>query len=296
MLRTKRTLLLAAAAVPVLIFAGLATAAAVTINLTATGPQPATVTMTLGDTVTFFNADTVKHALSAPRLGVRSPDLAPGASFSHVLVRSGAVRVRQVRTRRAVGTIIVKKPARLTLAAPRTPIRFGSSASLTGRTPLPAFPITVFRREVGQQEWSELGQTTAQPDGRFTFTIQPSLETNYRAAALGNELVASTTAHVAPRVSLAVSPRRARTGTAISIRVRVIPANAARHVTVLYFNREQKDWRRIETRPLARGRALVRWEIVPGATRLQAKTRKRTTRGGLESASSATVVVTGVGR
>src|SRR5205085_5168760 len=90
-LQMRRMLLLPLALVATLVVAAAAGADTKTVQIVKSGFTPAATTITVGDSVTWKNADTDNHQVVANDGSFASPVLKPGESFTQTFSKAGRV-------------------------------------------------------------------------------------------------------------------------------------------------------------------------------------------------------------
>lgn len=226
-------------------FAGFALANAITVSLTGTGPQPATASVALGDTLTFTNAENVAHILSSKPLGWTSPVIQPTSTYAYVATRAGDWDYQvsdSAGKNRQKGTLVVAKPGAVSLNVAASTISYGRVLVLRGTTPLPGYPV-VIEVQAGRA-WSPYGAPiTPAPDGSFTLSVEPHLQTTYRADVLNGQIV-SEAAKIAvkPRLTLRANKRYFKTGEPVKLTAHIVPASAAKSIVIQLFDAHKKHW------------------------------------------------------
>jgi plastocyanin len=281
-------------------FGGYALAASVVVTMTATGPQPPTVTVNLGDELTWTNGGSVNYVVDSGRLGITSPAIPPSGSFEYVATRSGTFVYQQQgsdRGSRFNGTLVVLRSGLVTISLPRELVAYGSRVALTGTTTLPGFPVTIEYKPARERSWLSLATLTPAPDGTFSTTVKPTIGAAYRAKALGNELVSKPLSlDVVPRVRIQSSARKVPGGRPVNLTVRVVPAAAARSVDIMRYDRTRRQWRRVTTRQVSvTGTATYRWPVAYGRTLLRGWLKRRNLEAGYAESYSAQILVQGTG-
>jgi plastocyanin len=282
-------------------FGGYALAADSVVTMTPTGPQPPTVTVNLGDKLTWSNDGSANYVIASMRLGIASPAIPPGGSFEYVVTRSGTFGYQQQgadRRSRFDGTLVVLRSGTVTLSTRREFVAYSSQVMLAGTTTLPGFPVTIEHKPVRERSWLPLGTLTPAADGTFSITIKPPIGATYRARVLGNELVSKPLAlAVVPRVKIRSSARKIPGGRTVTLTVRVVPAAGANSVDIMRYDRMRKQWRRVTTRPLsAKGVATYRWSVPYGRTLLRGWLKRKNLEAGYAESFSARILVQGTGK
>jgi plastocyanin len=197
----KRLLMLATALAATLTVAAATGAATTTIQITKNGFTPSTVTVGVGDTVTWHNADTKTHQVVADNGAFASPALAAGASWSYTAGKPGSFTYRDAYATTHKGTLKVNAPpATLSLGSSLQTVIYGSSTQLNGQVSnqLSNQPVTLSAQAYGKSVQS-VQSTTTQATGTFIFGVTPTISTTYTA----HYLTANSnpvTVNVAPRV------------------------------------------------------------------------------------------------
>ena len=198
----KRLLMLIPA---VLTFAVAPSAIAATKNvaITRSGFVPASVTIDVGDTITWTNNDTVNRSVVSDTGLFSSGILTPGQSFSNTFNQNGTFRYRDGTRTNARARIIVRAPANasVTLNASRTSLIFGGEVVLSGAisTKVSGQPVTLVIRPFGGNV--ERVELTTGTDGVWRYEAQPRIQTAY-SAEYHRATSPSATVIVRPRIGL----------------------------------------------------------------------------------------------
>jgi plastocyanin len=292
---------LAACIATALAASGYALANAVGITFTAAGPQPSVVSVTLGDTVTFTNNDTVPRVIASKKLGWTAPAVAPGGTFTYVVTKAGTWGYSIVDTagkNRISGTLKVAKAGPLTLTATALPILYGHSIVLRGKTSLPTVPVAIEFKSPGDQGWDSLDTpVTPLPDGTFAVTVTPKLETQYRANVLDGQLISTASVvKVEPRLTFRPSTRRMATGKLMHATIHVVPTGSVKRVAVQAYDLVRKHWHIIaQANVTSTGNAKLTFAARPGRVLLRGATMSLTLTKGFAPASTKPIAVVGVG-
>src|SRR3982750_31660 len=110
MLEMKRMLMLGLALAATLTVAAATSAATATIQVTKNGFTPGSVTVNLGDTVVWHNADTKTHQVVADKGTFASPALTAGQSWSYTASKSGSFTYRDAYATTHKATLKVEAP------------------------------------------------------------------------------------------------------------------------------------------------------------------------------------------
>jgi plastocyanin len=204
----KRILLLPLALLATLVVVASAGADTKTVQVTKAGFTPTATTITVGDTVTWHNADTANHQVVANDGSFASPVLKPDESFSFTFQKAGKVNYHDALATSQRGSVTVSAPAAsVTLSAAAQTVTYGNSTRLSGTVTnqLVNEPVTLTSQPFGKGIQS-LATTTTQANGAFMFGVSPTIQTEYRAhwrTTNSNPV----TINVAPRVGFGLSGR-----------------------------------------------------------------------------------------
>jgi plastocyanin len=275
--------------------AGFALAGTVNVTLGPAGPNPATVTVQWGDTVSFANGDGVEHAVTIPRLTVASPAIPPGGSWSQAFDgRTGNYVFRQTGARDFSGAVVVQLTGSVTMTARPAAVTFGQRVTFSGRA-LPGFPVKLEQQPSGQAgQWVERASVPAGADGSWSTSLVPEIGGRYRASAAADQLRSGTAAvAVRPRITF-TAPRRARTGSRLTLRARIAPVGSATSADLERYDTARRRWNRVDRRRVsAQGVATFRWRVVGGTSRLRISLVRVAMRQGFDPAAGKPVSVTG---
>jgi len=198
----KRMLMLPLALAATLVVAAASGAATQTVQIVKSGFTPASATISVGDTVTWRNADSVDHQVVANDGSFASPVLKPGDTFSETYSKSGTFRYHDALATSRKGTVTVKAPAAsVTLSAGSSTVVYGNSTTLSGTVTnqLTNEPVSLSSQPYGRASVQSLAATTTQANGAFSFGISPTVQTTYQAHWRTTSSP-SVTVNVAPRV------------------------------------------------------------------------------------------------
>jgi plastocyanin len=207
----KRMLLLPLALVATLVVAaasGAATKATKTVQVTSGGFTPAATAISVGDSVTWHNADNANHQVVSNDGSFASPVLKPNDTFTQTFNSSGRTNYHDALATKHTGSVTVAAPAaNVTLSAASQTIVYGSSTKVSGAVTnqLTNEPVTLTSNPNGKGTQSIASQTTG-ANGTFAFGVSPTIQTTYQAhwrtAASPN-----VTVNVAPRIGFGLSGR-----------------------------------------------------------------------------------------
>ena len=204
----KRMLLLQLALFATLVVVAAAGADTKTVQIVKSGFTPSSTTITVGDSVTWKNADTVNHQVVANDGSFASPVLKPGESFSQTFSKSGKVSYHDSLFTNRKGTVTVNAPAaNVTLTAAATTLVYGDSTTVSGAVTnqLTNEPVTLTSQPYGKGTQS-LATTMTQANGTFSFGVSPTIQTSYQAHWRTTNSP-SVSVNVAPRVGFGQSGR-----------------------------------------------------------------------------------------
>jgi plastocyanin len=195
-------LLLSLALVATLVVAAAGGAATQTVQIVKSGFTPASASITVGDSVTWKNADAVDHQVVANNGSFASPVLKPGDSYTQTFNQAGKVAYHDALYTARKGTITVNAPAAsVTLSAASPTVVYGSSTTLSGAVTnqLTNEPVTLTSQPYGQKTVQSVDTQMTQANGSFSFGISPTIQTSYQAHWRTTSSP-SVTVNVAPRV------------------------------------------------------------------------------------------------
>jgi plastocyanin len=203
-----RRLFLLPLAAAMLVLAPAAAADTKTVQITRTAFNPTTTTITVGDTVTFHNADTRDHQVVANDGSFASPVLSPDQTYSVTLSKVDRVRYHDGLNSRLTGTIVVNAPpASISLSAADRMVVYGGSTTLSGAiSSKQASQTVVLNAQPVGKTVSRLDTATTSADGTFSFGVAPTIQTTYRAQ-WQSATSPAVTIFVAPRVGFGHSGR-----------------------------------------------------------------------------------------
>jgi plastocyanin len=204
----KRILLFPLALVATLVVVAAAGADTKTVQIVKSGFTPNSTTITVGDSVTWRNADAVNHQVVANDGSFASPVLRPGDSFSQTFSKAEKVSYHDSLFTSRKGSVTVNAPAaNVTLLAGASTIVYGDSTMVSGAVTnqLTNEPVTLSSQPYGKGTQS-IATTTTSANGTFSFPVSPTIQTSYQAhwRTTGSP---SVSVNVAPRVGFGQSGR-----------------------------------------------------------------------------------------
>jgi plastocyanin len=196
----KRMLLLPLALVAMLVVVAGAGADTKTVQIVKSGFTPSATTITVGDSVTWKNSDTVNHQVVANDGSFASPVLKPGDTFSQTFSKAGKVGYHDSLFTSRKGTVTVNAPVgNVTLQASASTIVYGNSTTLSGTVTnqLTNEPVSLASQPYGKGTQS-IATAMTSANGAFSFPISPTIGTTYQAHWRTAD---------SPNVSVSVAPR-----------------------------------------------------------------------------------------
>jgi len=204
----KRIALLLAVAVATLVASSSAGADTKTVQITRQGFTPTTTTVTVGDSVTWRNADSTSHQVVANDGSFASPVLKSGETYTATFQKTGSVTYHDSFATSKRGTVRVNAPAaNVTLSSGAATITYGDNTTVSGTVTnqLTNEPVTLTSQPYGKGTQS-LATTTTQANGTFSFGVAPTIQTTYQAHWRTTNSP-SVTVQVRPRVGFGHSGR-----------------------------------------------------------------------------------------
>jgi plastocyanin len=204
----RRILMLPVALLATLVVAASAGADTRTVQITAGGFTPTAVTITVGDSVTWHNADNVSHQVVANDGSFASPVLKANETYTFTFQKATKVTYHDSFATTKRGTVTVNAPAaNVTLSAASPTVIYGNSTSVSGSVTnqLTNEPVTLTSQPYGKGTQS-VATTTTQANGAFSFGVSPTIQTSYQAH-WRTTASPSVTVNVAPRVGFGLSGR-----------------------------------------------------------------------------------------
>jgi plastocyanin len=178
-----RILLLPAALLATFALAASAGATTKTVQITKSGFTPSATTVTVGDSVTWHNADAVSHQVVANDGSFASPVLKPDETYSVTFQKSGKVNYHDSFRSTSKGSVTVSAPAAsVTLTSSTATVTYGDNTTVSGvvTNQLTSEPVTLTSQPYGKGTQS-IATTTTQANGAFSFSVAPTIQTSYQA-------------------------------------------------------------------------------------------------------------------
>ena len=192
-------------------------AATKTVSITNAGFVPNSITIDVGDSITWTNSDTKNHQLTSKNASFASPILKAGETYTFQFKADGKFNVTDALVKNQKLTVTVKKAAAPvgspSLSANKPKVIFGGAVVLTGKLPVAkAGEKVVLRAEVltttGTKQTSSVAEVLSTASGAFTFTTAPTARTTYTVGWQATPAVATTstpvTVTVAPRIGIGI--------------------------------------------------------------------------------------------
>jgi plastocyanin len=192
------------------------------VNMPGRFYSPTDSDVLLGTIVTFHNADTISHTVTADDDSFDSGFLRSGATFTRTFDTPGIYKFHCRIHRFMRGEVRVFA---LVLTGPDHVLRAGRPALLTGLAPSGTTDVAL--EQLTQGRWAEVARRAPGEDGAYSFTRAAQEPTAYRARADANASPI-VRVQVAPQVDthledsmLAIATRPARPGSRIHLQVYV---------------------------------------------------------------------------
>lgn len=256
-----------------LTLAGAASPKTATVSLGKAGFNPTSVSVAVGDTVTWKNDDTVARTLVSSDAPFAAQTLAPGATFSFTFVKTGKFRVEDpnAKKRTQMFVTVAAAPLSVTLAALKTLVVYGNGATLTGTvsTLQANEQVTILSRPCGATAPSKLATVATVAGGTFTTLVKPLKNTLY-SVQVKTATSAGVTVLAKPRLTL-TKPARGR----FALIVRGAISFSGRAVVLQRWNPTLKRWVTVKSALLVRGPAATAPTILSKAS-FRATVRPRT--------------------
>ena len=199
----RRSFLIFASLLAMLVVAPAASAATKTVSIKRSSFSPSTVGITAGDTIRWRNDDTRYHQVVSTTGTFASPVLAPGRSYSFKFEVAGTYKYRDALVPTSVGTVkVAGAPPAVTLATSLPQISYGTRITLSGQinSKKAGENVQLSYLEYGQGSEVVLATVITGTDGLFSFNVTPKILTTYRATWKGASSLPVQTA-IAPAIS-----------------------------------------------------------------------------------------------
>ena len=225
--------MLFAVAAAAMVLAPPAAAKTVTVQITSAGFVPSAVTVDVGDTVTWTNADTTRHQVVATSGAFSSPVLQPGQSYSYTFRTAGRYTYRDAFAKNRRGTVTVNDT--VTLRSSSRAVTYGSSVTLSGvvSNQRAGETVVIHSQACGGATLTRLATVTTTTGGAWRYVVKPSANTTYQAR-WKTTTSAQVNVGVRPRIAL-----RKLSRTRFSVRVSAAQSFAGKIVVLQRFNRSR---------------------------------------------------------
>jgi plastocyanin len=226
--------LMVVVAIPALV-AGPASAATQTITITASGFVPMNLTIKVGDTVSFTNADTAAHqvlfrATTGFTCTATPVVVQPTKTQSCTWTAAGSYpysdpnqRDKGFRGTVTVDPVVPVVVPAVSLTASAEVVKYGAQVTLSGKTVPNAAVATVdiLAQASGETAFTKVTSVAPTNGGNYTVAVTPEIATNYRAEFQnGTARVVSPVTAVAVRPAIRLTLRSVK-GTLANFTVRV---------------------------------------------------------------------------
>ena len=270
----KRILTIALALVA-LAAAGVALAGAVVVRVTPSGFIPETMTVTVGDTVSFGNENPAPITLTSPQATTGSGPIVPGQLWPWIAPRQGTFRFEQLQSNKKAVIIVREKPivgqVQVAAIGKGAPVVFGTRLTLSGTSTAPG-TVTIGKLAEGTREWKDLAILTPVA-GKFSIGIVADIGAEYRAQANGGKTTSNVQKLlVKPKFTLTSTRKKVTAGRKVTLTVKVTPPAAGISVDVDRWDAKRKRWRQVARKSVNTATGLVKvvWAVPKGTTRLRA--------------------------
>jgi plastocyanin len=172
------------------------------VAIARSGFVPASITVTVGDTVTWTNNDSVNRSVVSDTGLFASGLLTPGQSFSYTFIRAATFRYRDGTRTGERGTVTVRAPAAtVSLTSNKQSVIFGNPIELSGQisTKQSGKTVTIVVTPMGEQATRVM--VTTGTDGVWRYVANPRIQTSYTAQYL-NVSSAAVSVAVRPKITL----------------------------------------------------------------------------------------------
>ncbi len=278
---------------------GLALAGTTTVQLTASGPQPATVTVGVGDTVSWVGADSQNHSIVAASF--TSPVIRPGDTYSHVMDTPGKFPYTATSFGPSKkGLIVVTVNGTVSLAVDHPSVVYGSSVVLSGSSPLPGKPVTLSMSPGGRHHgggnkaWTNIATVQTSSAGTFSTVVEPQTNSSYRVTVVPKLSSQPVAVQVRPRLTVSAWPLRLAAGKVLRVVARITPAKAASSLELKQIVGKKRPKTVGQKTVGSNGTAVFAWRVVPGRSLLRVDMPKGKG-AAFVSITSRTLSVTGTG-
>jgi plastocyanin len=230
-------------------FARPAATASQTITITKTGYTPTSVSIFMGESVTFANNDTVAHTvIIKPTTGVKCSAaplvIQPAKTASCTFSTAGKYAFSDAvgKGKNFKGTITVATPLATSLAVTPKVLSYGRKVTLAGtlESKQSGQQLQVFALQCGATKATRLANVTTTTGGAFTYSTQPLKQTAYSVQDKGVSST-SVTVSVMPRLRLG------KVGThKYSLHISAGDSFAGKYATFQRFKKSTRRWVKVK--------------------------------------------------
>jgi len=178
-----KKILLLALAIGLLVAAP-APAKTVTVDISKLRFVPASVSVQVGDSVTWTNKDTVNHQVVCATCTFTSLVLTPGQTHTFAFTKVGKFTTVDPLNRNKKGTVTVSAaPPGVSLTAAPRALTYGQTTTISGTlsTGQANQKIDILAQPCGESAAKVVTTATTTTGGAYTYTAQPVLQTDYQA-------------------------------------------------------------------------------------------------------------------
>jgi plastocyanin len=259
-----------------------AAAASKTVKITKTGYNPASVSITVGDTVVFDNADTAAHTVDfKPTTGIKCPTALPlavpaGQSASCTFSTAANIKFSDPAQKGKAfhGTIAVASAPDVSLTATPRSVVYGGKVTLSGKlvTQQSGQSLTVMAQECSATNSTKVSTVTTTTGGAYTTQATPLKQTAY-TVKLKNSASLASTVKVQPRLKLRKVARHR-----YALKISAAQSFAGKVASFQRYNAKLKSWRGVKQVLLkanSTGTAPTVFTTAKFRSKVKAKTRVR---------------------
>lgn len=194
-----------------------ALAATKTVNITNAGFVPNSITIAVGDSITWTNSDTKNHQPASKNAPFTAPILKPGETYTFQFKSDGRFNITDELVKNQRMTVTVTKASTPvgapTLTVNKAKVIYGGSVILSGKVPVAKVGEKLtLRAEVltrtGAKQTSSVAEGVSTSSGAFTFTTVPTAQTTYtvvwQATPAAGTSSNPVTVKVAPRIGVGI--------------------------------------------------------------------------------------------
>jgi plastocyanin len=243
----KKVLLLALALG--LLVAAPAPAKTVTVDISKLGFVPASVTVQVGDSVTWTNKDTANHQVVCTTCPFTSPVLTSGLTYTFTFTKVGKFTTVDPLNKNKKGTVTVTAaPPGVSLTAAPRALTYGQTTTISGTlsTGQASQKIEILGQPCGENAAKVVSTATTTTGGAYTYAAQPVLQTNYQARYKPATGATITTTAVGVSVRPMVTLRRLARGK-FSTRVSAAQSFVGKAVAFQRYVSARHRWNTVKT-------------------------------------------------